>query len=79
MMEVLEKGQKTLLEDYDYEQKVRHMSLKKRIEWFVDNKKQMSQCEKWDAFFDIMDDFDLSDQGALIERINKVIRKRKGE
>ena len=43
MMEVLEKGQKTLLEDYDYEQKVRHMSLKKRIEWFVDNKKQMSQ------------------------------------
>ncbi len=79
MMEVLEKGQKTLLEDYDYEQKVRHLSLKKRIDWFVDNKKLMTQGEKWDAFFDIMDDYDLGDKDALIERINRVIRKRKGE
>lgn len=79
MMEVLEKHQKTLLEDFDYSQKIRHLNLKKRIEWFVDNKKTMTRCEKWDAFFDIMEDYGLGDQDKLIAQINRVIRKRKEE
>lgn len=75
MMEVIEKNQKTLLEDFDYAEKVRHLNLRKRIEWFIVNKKQMTQCEKWDAFYDIMEDYDIGDRDALIERINKVIRR----
>ena len=46
MMEVIEKNQKTLLEDFDYAEKVRHLNLRKRVEWFIVNKKQMTQCEK---------------------------------
>ena len=72
--EILEKQKKNLLEEYDYEEKIRHLSLKKRIEWFVENKKYMGQNAKWDAFYDIVEDYDISNSDALIERINKVIR-----
>lgn len=77
-METLErKRTKNLLEEFDYEEKIRHLSLKKRIEWFVQNKKNMSQCEKWEAFDDIMEDYELNDRDVLIERINRVIRSIK--
>ena len=75
MMEVLEKQRKSLLEDIDYEEKIRILNLNKRIEWFVDNKKLMSQNEKWDAFYDIIEDYDI-DKDVLIKRINNVIRKK---
>lgn len=75
MTEVLEKQRKSLLEEIDYEEKIRVLNLNKRIEWFVDNKKQMSQNEKWDAFYDIQDDYDI-DVDVLKKRINNVIRKK---
>jgi hypothetical protein len=75
MTEVLEKLRKSLLEDIDYEEKIRILNLNKRIEWFVDNKHIMSQNEKWDAFYDIVEDYDI-DKDVLIKRINNVIRKR---
>jgi hypothetical protein len=75
MTEVLEKQRKSLLEDIDYEEKIRILNLNKRIEWFVDNKKLMSQNEKWDAFYDIIEDYDI-DKDVLIKRINNVIRKK---
>jgi hypothetical protein len=75
MTEVLEKQRKSLLEDYDYEQKVRLLDLKERIDWFVDNKKQMSQNEKWEAFYDIHEDYDV-DTTALKRLINSLIRKK---
>ena len=72
---ILEKQKKSLLEDYDYEEKVRILTLKKRIEWFVDNKSKMSQNEKWDAFRDMYDDYD-TDWNRLIDMTNSVIRKK---
>jgi len=75
MTKVLEKQRKSLLEDIDYEEKIRILNLNKRIEWFVDNKHIMSQNEKWDAFYDIVEDYDI-DKDVLIKRINNVIRKR---
>jgi hypothetical protein len=35
----------------------------------------MSQNEKWDAFYDIIEDYDI-DKDVLIKRINNVIRKK---
>ena len=79
-METIErKKKKSLLEEIDYEEKVRQLSLKTRIEWFVQNKKNMGQCEKWEAFDDIMEDYELNDRDMLIERINRIIRKIKKE
>jgi hypothetical protein len=75
MTKVLEKQRKSLLEDIDYEEKIRILNLNKRIEWFVDNKPIMSQNEKWDAFYDIVEDYDI-DKDVLIKRINNVIRKK---
>lgn len=75
MTEVLEKQRKNLLEDFDYEEKIRVLNLNKRIEWFIDNKPLMSQNEKWDAFNDIIEDYDV-DSEVLLKRINNVIRKK---
>lgn len=75
MMEVIEKQKKSLLEDYDYEEKVRMLTLKKRIDWFVDNKPSMSQNEKWDAFRDMYEDYE-TDWFRLIDMVNSVIRKK---
>ena len=75
MSELLEKREKSLLEEYDYEQKVRLMSLKKRIDWFVTNKPQMSQSEKWEAFQDMYDDYDI-DWDQLLQMVNRELRKR---
>jgi hypothetical protein len=72
---LLEKKRKSLLEDYDYEEKVRILTLKKRIEWFVDNKSKMTQNEKWDAFRDMYDDYD-TDWNRLIDMTNSIIRKK---
>ena len=74
MNEVIEKPKKSLLEDYDYEQKVRMLTLKKRIEWFIENKPSMSQNEKWDAFRDMYEDYE-TDWKRLIDMTNSVIRK----
>lgn len=75
MTEVLEKQRKNLLEEFDYEEKIRVLNLNKRIEWFIDNKPLMSQNEKWDAFNDIVEDYDV-DSEVLLKRINNVIRKK---
>ena len=75
MTQVLEKQTKSLLEDIDYEEKIRVLNLNKRIEWFVDNKKTMGQSEKWEAFYDICEDYDI-DEDALKKRINNLIRKK---
>jgi hypothetical protein len=75
MTEVIEKKKKSLLEEHDYEEKVRVLNLNKRVEWFVDNKKQMSRNEKWDAFHDIVEDFEV-DSKLLMQRINNLIRKK---
>jgi hypothetical protein len=75
MTEVIEKQSKSLLEDYDYEQKVRLLDLKERIYWFMTHKKQMSQNEKWEAFYDIHDDYDV-DVEVLKRLINSLIRKK---
>lgn len=75
MTEVIEKRKKSLLEEHDYEEKVRVLNLSKRVEWFVDNKKQMSQNEKWDAFYDIVEDFEVN-KDLLMQRINNLIRKK---
>lgn len=75
MTEVIEKRKKSLLEEHDYEEKIRYLNLKKRIEWFIDNKKQMSQNEKWDAFNDIVEDFEV-DRSVLMDRVNNLIRKK---
>jgi hypothetical protein len=77
MTEVLEKRkQRSILEDYDYEQKVRILTLNKRIEWFIDNKPFMGQNEKWDAFYHICDDFEGYTQERLIQMINNTIRRK---
>lgn len=76
MTEVLERKRKNLLEAHDYEEKVRVLNLSKRIEWFVENKKFMSQNEKWSAFFDIVEDYDILDEDVLKKRINNLIRKK---
>lgn len=75
MTELLEKRTKSLLEEYDYEEKVRVLTLKKRIDWFVENKKNMSQVEKWEAFDDIFEDYSVA-RPRLIEMINAAIRKK---
>lgn len=75
MTKVLEKQKKGLLEDHDYEDKIRVLNLNKRIEWFVDNKRAMGQCEKWEAFYDIVEDYDIV-VDVLKKRINNVIRKK---
>jgi hypothetical protein len=75
MTKVIEKKKKSLLEEHDYEEKVRVLNLNKRVEWFVDNKKQMSRNEKWDAFYDIVEDFEV-DSKLLMQRINNLIRKK---
>lgn len=75
MTKVLEKQTKSLLEDLDYEEKIRVLNLNKRIEWFVDNKRSMDQCEKWEAFYDIVEDYDI-DVDVLKKRVNNVIRKK---
>jgi hypothetical protein len=75
MTKVIEKKKKSLLEEHDYEEKVRVLNLNKRVEWFVDNKKQMSRNEKWDAFHDIVEDFEV-DSKLLMQRINNLIRKK---
>lgn len=75
MTEVIEKKKKSLLEEHDYEEKVRVLNLNKRVEWFVDNKKQMSRNEKWDAFHDIVEDFEV-DSKLLMQRVNNLIRKK---
>lgn len=74
MTQVLEKKTKSLLEEIDYEEKIRVLNLNKRIEWFVDNKKSMGQSDKWEAFYDIQEDYDI-DVDVLKKRINNVIRK----
>lgn len=74
-MDVLEKQRKSLLEEIDYEEKIRVLNLNKRIEWFVDNKRAMGQCEKWEAFYDIVEDYDI-DVDVLKKRINNSIRKK---
>lgn len=73
--DILEKKKKSLLEDYDYEEKVRVLSLKKRIDWFIDNKSSMTQGEKWDAFRDMYHDYNV-EWSRLIEMVNVRIRKR---
>jgi hypothetical protein len=75
MTKVIEKQKKSLLEDIDYEEKVRVLNLNKRIEWFVDNKVSMFQNEKWEAFYDIVEDYDI-DVDVLKKRVNNVIRKK---
>lgn len=66
---------KTLLEEHDYEEKVRHMNFKTRVEWFIDNKYSMRSVEKWQAFYDIADDYDV-DSDRLLKTINKRIREK---
>ena len=77
-IEILEstKG-KSLLEDYDYEEKIRTLDLNERISWFVENKPNMSQAEKWEAFDDIMKDHDFNyyTKDKLVAMINRKIRK----
>ena len=75
MIEVFEKQKKSLLQDIDYEEKIRILNLNKRIEWFVDNKRSMGQCEKWEAFYDIIEDYDI-DIDVLKKRITSLIRKK---
>lgn len=75
MTQVIEKRKKSLLEEHDYEEKVRVLNLNKRVEWFVDNKRQMSQNEKWDAFYDIVEDFEIN-KSLLMQRVNNLIRKK---
>lgn len=74
-MKVLEKHKRSFLEEIDYEEKIRVLNLNKRIEWFVENKKFMSQNEKWDAFYDIHEDYEI-DVEVLKKRVNNLIRKK---
>lgn len=77
MTNVIEKKKKSLLEEHDYEQKVRLMSLKKRIMWFVENKSKMSQNEKWEAFQDMLEDYEMEkEKERLLQMINYEIRKK---
>lgn len=75
MVEVIEKQKKSLLEEYDYEEKIRILNLKKRIDWFVKNKKHMTQSQKWEAFYHICEDYK-ANKKHLIKTINAVIRKK---
>jgi len=77
MIEALEYQKKrSILEDYDYEEKVRLLSLNKRIEWFIDNKPDMSQNDKWDAFYHICDDFEGYTEERMKQMINNSIRHK---
>lgn len=75
MIKVLEKQTKSLLEELDYEEKIRVLNLNKRIEWFVENKRSMGQSDKWEAFYDIVEDYDI-DVDVLKKRVNNIIRKK---
>jgi len=70
------KTPRSILEDYDYEQKVRVMTLNRRIDWFIDNKRFMGQNEKWDAFYHICDDYQGYDSKRLMQMINNSIRRK---
>lgn len=76
MIDVLERKKKSLLEEHDYQEKIRVMGLNRRLEWFVDNKKFMSQNEKWDAFYDICEDFEGYTSERLMQMINNLIRRK---
>ncbi len=75
MIKVLEKQTKSLLGEIDYEEKIRVLNLNKRIEWFVENKRSMGQSDKWEAFYDIQEDYDIG-VDVLKGRINNLIRKK---
>lgn len=75
MIETLEKKKKSILEEIVYEDKVRVLSLNKRIEWFVENKRSMSQNTKWEAFYDIVKDYNIN-ADVLKKRVNNLIRKK---
>lgn len=68
--------EKGILEEYDYEQKIRVLSFNDRVDWFIDNKKFMTINEKWDAFYDICEDYDDYSSGRIMQIINMVIRKQ---
>ena len=74
MITLFKEKTKNLLGDHDYEEKIRHMNFKKRIEWFIDNKHVLSQNDKWEAFHDICFDYDV-DKQKLLNTINALIRK----
>lgn len=77
MVDVLDyKRKKSLLEEHDYEEKVRVLNLNKRFAWFIDNKPKMSRNEKWDAFYDICEDFDMYTKDRLMQMINNTIRRK---
>lgn len=77
MTKVIEKQRpRNLLEDHDYEEKVRILTLNKRIEWFIENKPHMGQNEKWDAFYHICDDFGGYTEDRLMQMINNTIRRK---
>lgn len=76
MMEVLDKKKKNLLEEHDYQEKIRVLSFNRRLEWFVDNKKFMSQNEKWDAFYDICEDNPGYSSERIMQMINNLIRRK---
>lgn len=75
MVDIKEKPVPTLLEEYDYIEKIRILSLTDRIKWFVANKASMSHNTKWDAFYDIVSDYEIDDSKLLV-RVNKVIRQK---
>ena len=75
MIKVLEKQTKSLLGEIDYEEKISVLNLNKRIEWFVENKRSMGQSDKWEAFYDIQEDYDIG-VDVLKGRINNLIRKK---
>jgi hypothetical protein len=73
---IVEKKSRNILEDYDYEVKVRVLTLNKRIDWFIENKPYMSINEKWDAFYHICDDFEGYTEDRLMQMINNNIRRK---
>lgn len=75
---LVKETKKNLLEAHDYDEKIRHLTLRKRMQWFIDNKPNMSQNEKWDAFNDMYQDHDV-DYSTLIKRVNALIRSNKSK
>lgn len=69
------KRKKNLLEDFDYENKIRVMKFNERIRWFVENKPTMSQSSKWEAFYDICEDYGHT-ENFILEAVNRQIRKK---
>ena len=68
----------SIIEDHDYEDKVRVLSFHSRITWFVENKKHMGINEKWDAFYHICDDFPGYTEKRVMDLINIRIRNSGG-